>query len=108
MEKKWSYNGYQVEEGLKPGSKHLQYFFNVYKGGEKKCNYCVWIEDEALPRFDQYGDFNKIISSHKESWIKWVQEKIDAGDFNDKVLRFENKGHKEIDLSEMKAQLTMD
>jgi len=108
MKEKWSYNDYRVEEGLKPGSKHFQYFFNVYRGGVKKCNYCVWIEDEALPSFDQHGNFDEIISSHKESWIKWVREKIDAGDLNDKVLKFGNKGQEEISLSEMKSHLTID
>ena len=108
MDNKWSYNNYQVEEGLKPGSKHFQYFFNVYKGGEKKCNYCVWIEDQTLSHFNQYGNFDAIISSHKESWSKWVREKIDAGDLNDKVLKFGNKGQEEINLSEMKEHLAMD
>ena len=108
MGKEWSYDDYQIEEGLKPGSKHFQYFFNVYRDGMKKCNYCVWIEDEGLSRFHQNGNFDDIISRHKESWVKWVQEKISAGDLNDKVLKFGNKGMEEIDLSEMKAHLAMD
>lgn len=108
MEKKWSYKDYQVEEGLKPGSKHFQYFFNVSRGGEKKCNYCVWIEDEALPRFDQSGNFDLIVSSQKESWSKWVREKIEAGDLNSKVLRIGKKEQKEVELSDMKEHLAID
>jgi len=53
MEKEWSYENYQIKEGLKPGSEHFQYFFVVSKDNEKQCNYCIWIEDEALSRFDQ-------------------------------------------------------
>ena len=108
MEKEWSYKNYQVKEGLKPGSKHFQYFFVVSEGGEKKCNYCVWIEDEALSRFDQSKNFDSIVSSQREAWNKWVQGKIDAGDFQNKVLKFEEAGEKEIDLSEMKEHLSMD
>ncbi len=108
MEKEWSYKNYQVKEGLKPGSTNFQYFFVVSESGEKKCNYCVWIEDEALSRFDQSKDFDSIVSSQKESWNKWVQEKIDAGNLQSKVLKFEKAGEKEIDLSEMKEHLSLD
>jgi hypothetical protein len=47
-EKKWLYKNLQITEGLKPESKHFQYFFVISEGGEKKCNYCVWMDDEAL------------------------------------------------------------
>jgi putative sterol carrier protein len=108
MAEKWSYNDYQVAEGLKPGSKHFQYFFNVYKDGEKKCNYCIWIEKEALSRFDQSENYDVIISSNKESWGEWVKGKIDAGDLNNKVLRFGINGQEEINLSDMEQHLSMD
>lgn len=108
MEKKWSYKNYQVEEGLKPGSKHFQYFFVVSEGGESRCNYCVWIEDEALSRFDQSKNFDSIVSSNRDAWNKWVREKIDAGDLQSKVLKIEESGEKEIDLSEMKEHISMD
>ena len=108
MEKQWSYKNYQVKEGLKPGSKHFQYFFVVSEGGEKKCNYCVWIEDEALSRFDESKNFDKIVSSNREDWNKWVHGKIDAGDLQSKVLKFEKAGKKEIDLAEMNKHLSMD
>lgn len=101
MEKKWFYNDYQIEEGLKPGSKNFRYYFKVAKAGEKTCNYCVWIEDEALSRFDKSKNFDAIISSQKESWVRWVQEKIDTGDFKSKALKFGEKGQEEVDLSEL-------
>jgi hypothetical protein len=62
-------------------SNHLQYFFVVSEGGEKKCNYCVWIDDQALSRFAPSREFNEIVSSGREDWSKWVQAKIDQGDF---------------------------
>ena len=108
MGEKWSYREYQVEEGLKPGSKHFQYFFTVSRGGDKKCNYCVWIEDEALSRFDPSADFDSIVSSQKESWNKWVRAKIETGDLNSKVLRIGKKEQKEIELSEMKEHISME
>ena len=108
MEKQWSYKDYQVKEGLKPGSRHFQYFFVVSEGEEKKCNYCVWIEDEALSRFDQTEDFDAVVSSQREAWTKWVTKKIDAGDFQNRVLKFDKTGEQEIDLSEMTKHISMD
>ena len=108
MGKEWTYKNFQIEGGLKPGSKNFQYFFLVSEGGDKKCNYCVWIEPDALPRFDQAGEFETIVASQEEGWEKWVREKIDQGDFRNVVLKFDKEGQAEIDLAEMKEKLTMD
>jgi hypothetical protein len=107
MENRWSYRNYQIEDGLKPGSSHFQYFYVVSEGGKKKCNYCVWVEDEALSRFGSSGDFDSIVSAQREAWNGWVKGKIDAEDFGNKVLKFEKGGEKEIELSEMSAHLSM-
>jgi hypothetical protein len=107
-EKDWSYKDMQIHEGLKPGSRHFQYFYVISKAGEKRCNYCVWIEDEALSRFAASKDFHEIASSHRDKWAEWVQTKIDSGDFRNVVLKFEKTGQKEIDLSEMGGKLTFD
>ena len=108
MQKTWSHNNYEIKEGLKPGSSQFRYFFAVSESGEKKCNYCVWIMDEALSRFDQSKDFNSIVSSQKKIWHEWVKEKIEASDFRNRALKFEKTGKKEIDLSEMTEHVTMD
>ena len=108
MQTTWSYKNYEIKEGLKPGSSQFRYFFAVSEGGEKKCNYCVWIVDDAISRFDPSKDFNSIVSSQKETWHEWVKEKIDAADFSNRALKFEKTGEKEIDLSEMKKHITMD
>ncbi|MBW1782470.1 MAG: hypothetical protein JRL30_17220 [Deltaproteobacteria bacterium] len=108
MKERWSYKGYEIEAGLKPGGKHFQYFFSVSKGNEKKCNFCVWIEDDALSRFDQKKDFEAIAAAQGEAWERWVKTHIDEGDFQNKVLKFEKGGEKEIDLSEMREHLSME
>ena len=108
MENRWSYKNYQIEDGLKPGSRHFQYFYVVSEKGQKKSNYCVWIEDAALPRFATSGDFDAIVSSQREVWNGWVKGKIDANDFGSKVLKLEKDGEKEIELSEMSAHLSME
>jgi hypothetical protein len=107
MVNNWSYKEYQIEEGLKPGSSHFQYFYRISEKGRKKCNYCVWIEDEALTRFGSSGDFDSIVSSQREVWKKWVKGKIDEGDFGNKVLKIEKAGEKEIELSELPVHLSM-
>ena len=108
MQKTWAYKKYEIKEGLKPGSSQFRYFFAVSESGEKKCNYCVWIVDEALSRFDPSKDFNSIAASQIETWHEWVKEKIDAAEFKNRALKFEKKGEKEIDLSEMAEHVTMD
>jgi hypothetical protein len=105
MERKWAYEEFQIKEGLKPGSKHFQYFFVVSKGAEKKCSFCVWIDDETLSIFSQSKAFEEIASSQREDWTRWVQGKIDQGDFRNLVLKFEKTGRKEIDLSEMTEKI---
>jgi hypothetical protein len=105
-EKMWSYKNLDISEGLKPGSKHFQYFFVVSEKGKKKCNYCVWIDDENLGHFTtQSKEFEKIASLKKDQWKKWVQGKIDQGDFRNLVLKLEKTGQREINLSEMEEML---
>jgi len=108
MEKEWSYKSLTIEEGFKPGSKHFQYFFLVSEGGKKKCNYCVWIEDEAMPRFGASQNFDAILDAHREEWSGWVKEKIDGKDFRNMVLLFDQEGQKEIELDKMNKKLSMD
>ena len=108
MQKKWKYKKYEVQEGLKPGSKTFRYFFVVSEKGMKKSNYCVWIIDDALSRFDQSKNFDSIISSHRENWSEWIKEKIDAQDFENRALKFDEAGKTEINLSEMNEHFTME
>jgi len=103
--KVWSYKNLDIDEGLKPGSKHFQYFFVVSEKGKKKCNYCVWIDDENLALFTQSNEFEEIASIKREQWRNWVQEKIDQGDFRNLVLKIEKTGQREIDLAEMEKQI---
>jgi len=104
-EKRWSYKNLDIDEGLKPGSKHFQYFFVVSEKGKKKCNYCVWIDDENLTHFTQSSEFEEIASLKRELWKKWVQGKIDKQDFRNLVLKLEKTGQREIDLAEMEEEL---
>ena len=107
MQKKWTYKNYEIKEGLKPESTTFRYFFVVSKNGMKKSNYCFWIKDDALSRFDQSKNFDTIISSQRENWSKWIKEKIDAKDFQNRALKFDKTGEVEINLSEMKEYVTM-
>jgi hypothetical protein len=108
MENEWSYKSLRVKEGLKPGSKHFQYFFIVSEGGQKKCNYCVWIEDAALSRFSASKNFKAILDSQRGDWNKWVKEKIDQKDFRNMVLMFDKEGQKEMDLDKMDQKVSME
>jgi len=104
----WSHKELEIKEGLKPESNHFQYFFVVSKGGEKKCNYCVWIDDDHLNHFSASRSFEEIISSHREEWTRRVREKIEQGDFRNLVWRFGRAGQQEISLEDMEKQLKPD
>jgi hypothetical protein len=110
MEKEntWRYKDLQITEGLKPGSKHLQYFFVVSEGAEKKCNYCVWMDDEALSSYAPSKNFEEIVSLKREEWSTWVKEKIDEEDYRNLALKMEKTGQKEINLSELKEKITFE
>ncbi len=101
----WSYKNFQINEGFKPESKHFQYFFTVSEKKKKKCNYCIWIDDENLAPSAGSKELEEIISLKREEWSKWVQEKIDRGDFRNLVLKLEKKGQKEIDLDQLEKKL---
>jgi hypothetical protein len=108
MQKAWRYKDYEIQEGLKPGSTTFRYFFVVSEKGMRKANYCVWIKDDALSRFDESRNFDSIILSQRENWSKWVKQKIDEQDFQDRALKFEKVGESEINLSEMNDHVTME
>lgn len=108
MDSTWTYKNFEIREGLKPGSKTFRYFFKVLESGEKKCNYCVWIVDDALTRFDPSKDFNAIVTCRKDSWHQWVKAKIDASDFRDRALKIEKSREQEIDLSNHSEHVTLD
>ena len=108
MNNAWTYKNHEIEEGLKPGSKTFRYFFKILENDEKKCNYCVWIADDALGRLDPSKDFDGIIASNKAAWQQWVKDKIDNGDFRNRALKLEIEGQHEIDLSDMTDHIKPD
>ena len=106
--KSWSYKSFEIKEGLKPESRHFRYFYRVFEGSEKKCKYCIWIEDDALATHDPSRDFESIASRYSEQWRQWVKDKIDGSDFRNIVLKHGVEGQVEIDLEAMDEKLTMD
>ncbi|WP_319406834.1 hypothetical protein [uncultured Desulfosarcina sp.] len=108
MQNTWTYKNFEIREGLKPGSKTFRYFFRVLEDGKKKCNYCIWIVDDALTRFDPSTDFKAIVAFCQADWHQWVMGKIDGGDFRNRALKFEKTGEQEINLSEMKEHVRPD
>lgn len=108
MQQRWMYKDYEIQEGLKPGSTTFRYFFSVSKKGLKKGNFCIWIKDEALSRFDPSKNFDAVILSQRENWLHWVKDKIDVEDFQNRALKFDKNGETEINLSEMDEHVGME
>ena len=108
QERNWIYHNLQIKEGLKPGAAHFQYYFMVSQGDEKKCNYCVWVEDELLECASAIGKYEDVAASKRDEWRKWVKGKIDKKDFRNLVLKIGKTGQKEIDLRDIKEKLTFE
>ena len=108
MQEKWTYKNYEILEGLKPGSKTFRYFFEIFQNGEKKCNYCVWISDDAIEKCDPSKAFDAVVASQKDVWHDWVKGKIDDKDFRNRALKIEKQGQHEINLSEMSDHISPD
>ena len=99
---------FRNQRRIETGKSHFQYFYSVSEGSEKKCKYCIWIEDDALVTHDPSRDFDAIASGYAEQWRQWVREKIDGSDFRNLVLKHGVEGRTEIDLEAMDEKLTMD
>lgn len=103
--KKWNYKAFEIEESLKPDAEKLQYFFRVEEEGTKKCTFCAWMTDDIInaksSKESTIERFEDIIKSDRETWIKWVKEKIDQGIFNDLAFKISASGEEEIRLSEI-------
>ncbi len=106
--KEWSYKNFQINEGWKPQTKHAQYYFVVSEKGKKKCNYCVWIDDEYLRLLAGSGSVDKVISLKGKEWTQWVQSKIDEGDYRNLVLKVDKNGQEEIDLDQLDQKLELE
>jgi hypothetical protein len=108
MEITWSYKIYQVHEGMKPKAPHFQYFYTVLDGKDKICNYCIWIEDDALSRFDSSCDFESIANSHRGEWSVWVKDNLDRKIFRNMAMKYSKDGKEEIDLDKAKGKISID
>jgi hypothetical protein len=116
--KKWNYKGFEIEESLKPGAKKFQYFFRVneealykkrHRKDARKCTYCVWITDDIinqkLNKNSKSEKFEDIIALERETWIKWVKDKIDQSIFTDLAIKISTSGKEEIKLSEISEKV---
>jgi len=103
--KKWNYKVFEIEESQKPGVEKFQYFFRVNEAGTKKCTFCIWITDDIVNaksnKTSKSEKFEDIIKLDRETWIKWLKDKIDQGIFNDLALKISTSGENEIKLSEI-------
>jgi len=104
--KTWSYSDYRIQEGLKPEAQYFQYFYAVFEGDKKICSYCVWIDDNALSKFDPSRNVELIADSHKEEWGDWVKGNLDRKDFRNLVLKYAQEGKEVIDLNEKKERIS--
>lgn len=114
MAKIWEYQGFVIDEGLKPHDQIYkedfhQYFFLVKKGGERKFKYCIWAEKAFLNSLPEVREFiskgGKIQEYLHNKALARVKEKIDRQDYENSLLKIDSSGEKEIFLDELPEKL---
>lgn len=116
MPKIWEYKDYTVDEGMKPHDENYkpdfyQYFFIVKKGDERIFKYCIWTSKEAVEKHPELtaeasSTGHKIPESVYQRALSRVKEKIDTGDFDNRLLEFSEAGEREVPLDELDKKLT--
>lgn len=116
MPKIWEYNGYAIDEGIKPHDENYkpdfyQYFFIVKQGGQRKFKYCIWTSKSELERHPELvaeakSAGHKIPERIYQKALSRVKEKIDRREFDNRLLEFDAEGEREIALDELDKKLT--
>ena len=103
----WNYEGYTVDEGLKPEpGDRFQYFFRVLKDDERVFRYCIWTSKRAIstrwPDLDvdsQAGLAGLEERLRAEGRVR-VRAKIDEESFENWLLDLRGDGEEEVILEE--------
>jgi hypothetical protein len=110
MSKIWEYNGYTIDEGLKPKDEnykedYYQYFFLVKHHDRRVMKYCVWGPREGL---EELAEIKAHISSGgrvgdylREAGLKRVKERVESGEFDNLMLEFTPDGPRELALDKL-------
>lgn len=101
MSKVWEYNGFTIDEGMKSRDENFKdnyyrYFFLVKKDGERKFKYCIWADKLTLNAnpvwlAESQASGHKIPESIYQQALDRVKEKIDGGDYDNRLLEFNDE-----------------
>lgn len=114
MPKIWEYQGFIVDEGLKPHDlvykpDFYQYFFIIKEGGERKFKYCIWAEKALINDLPEVKEFiskgGNVQEYLRDKALARVKEKIDRNDFSNSLLKIDSSGENEIPLDEQSEKL---
>ena len=114
MAEVWDYQGYQIDEGLKPRNGNYkadfyQYFFIVKKDGERVMKFCVWAPRDDVPEIEGASAFldagNSAADFVRNEGLKEVKERIDTGMFENTLLEMTRGGRKLVPLDEADDKL---
>jgi len=104
---KWTYKGYQVEEGFKPEpGDRFQYYLRILEGDTRAFRYCIWTTEEAVkarwPEVDLSTKAGRaVLEEHLRSeGHARVKAKIDAGTRKSWLLDLRGTGEEEEELEE--------
>lgn len=115
MPKIWEYNGYTIDEGMKPHDENYkpdfyQYFFIVKVNDQRKFKYCIWADKAILEKHPEMtaeavSTGHKIPESVYQHALSRIKEKIDGGQFDNRLLEFDEASVSEVALDEMDRKL---
>src|SRR3990172_6126363 len=114
MGKVWDYNGYTIDEGLKPRDEnykadYYQYFFIVKKDDRRLMKFCVWAPRADLAGLDQAKAYaaggGRLDEWLRDQGVARVKQLIDAGAFKNTLLEITAAGTRELPLDELPDKL---
>ena len=114
MAKVWEYNGYTIDEGLKPRDEnykddYYQYFFIVKKEEQRLMKFCVWAPRDVVDQLDEAKAFIAGGSRPDEfvrtKGLERVKALIDAGEFKNTLMEITAVGVREVPLDELPDKL---
>jgi uncharacterized protein YyaL (SSP411 family) len=103
----WDYEGYRVDEGLKPEpGDRFQYFFRVLKDDERVFRYCIWTSKRAISTrwpdldIDSQAGLTGLEERLRAEGRVRVRAKIDEEAFENWLLDLRGDGEEEVILEE--------
>ncbi len=114
MAQVWDYNGFTIDEGLKPRDGNFkpgyyQHFFLVKRADERIMKFCVWAPKNDIAAMEIPEVDGAVVTGTqyvRAQGLKAVKRRIDAENFSDSLLEITTAGARIIPLEKLDEKKT--